>query len=91
MKSWEYSGFQVYAGEPISDADENARLFLARYLKKSPVSLECIHIKDTLPEPVVVYFKQRDDGDERYRTFSPLEFLAEQSIAPDSRALGLLA
>lgn len=44
--------------------DENARLFLARYLKKSPVSLEPIHIKDTLPEPSVVYFKQQDDGDE---------------------------
>lgn len=84
MKTWEHSGFQVYAGEPIAGDDENARLFLGRYLKKSPASLERIHLKDTLPEPSVVYFKQRDDGDERYRTSSPLEFLAElQQHLPD--------
>ena len=45
MKPWEQSGFQVYAGESISGADEDARLFLGRYLKKSPESLERIHSK----------------------------------------------
>ncbi len=34
MKSWEHSGFNFFAREPIGSDDKDAWLFLARYLKK---------------------------------------------------------
>ncbi len=40
MKSWEHSGFNVFAGEPTLEDDENARLFLARYFKIAPLAAE---------------------------------------------------
>ena len=79
MKSWEHSGFNVYAAEPISADDENARLFLARYLKKAPVAASRLSIDDSGLEPTVVYKKVTYDGEET-RCFSPLEFLAELSL-----------
>ncbi len=38
MRSWKHSGFHFYAGEPIEVDDADARLFLARYLKKPPLA-----------------------------------------------------
>jgi len=40
MLTWEHSGFHVFAGERILPDDSDSRRFLARYLKKSPISLE---------------------------------------------------
>ena len=82
MKSWQHSGFNFYAGEPIGADDENARLFLARYLKKAPLALERLSIDESSGEPIVRYVKQLNDlepGEEAERLFSPLEFLAELS------------
>ena len=82
MKSWQHSGFNLYSGEPIGGDDENARLFLARYLKKAPLSLERLSIDESSSEPTVRYVKQLGDsepGVNSEREFSPLEFLAELS------------
>ena len=82
MKSWQHSGFNFYAGEPIGADDENARLFLARYLKKAPLALERLSIDESSGEPIVRYVKQLNDLEPEEaveRVFSPLEFLAELS------------
>ena len=84
MKDWEHSGFNVFAGEPIGEEDENARLFLARYLKKAPLAAERLSIDESGREPVVRYVERLDAvpveegprGEEHVRCFSPLEFLA---------------
>ncbi len=39
MKSWEHSGFTVWFGDDIHPESEEQRLFIARYLTKSPISL----------------------------------------------------
>lgn len=83
MNNWEHSGFSVYAGEPIDPDNNNARLFVARYLQKCPISLKRLAIVDNGLLPTVRYKKILDDGEE-YRDFSPLEFLAElQEHIPD--------
>ena len=81
MRTWEHSGFNFFAGEPIGAEDKDARLFLARYLKKAPLALERLTIDESGTEPVVRYTKPPDDPekDEMMRSFSPLEFLAELS------------
>ncbi len=40
MKTWEHSGFSVFASNPIPPADKERLLFVARYLKRCPVSCE---------------------------------------------------
>jgi hypothetical protein len=81
MKTWEHSGFNFFAGEPIGGDDKDARLFLARYLKKAPLALERLSIDESGTEPVVRYTKPLDDTeqDEMMRNLTPLEFLAELS------------
>ena len=79
MKSWEHSGFAVHAAEPIAGNDQDARCFLARYLKKAPVALERLSIDDSGAEPVVSY-RHGGGEDERTRNFTPLEFLAELAL-----------
>ena len=84
MKSWAHTGFNVYAAEPIAGEDARARLFLARYLKKAPLSLARLRIDESGGVPVVVCRKELDDGESTEREFSPLEFLAElQQHVPD--------
>jgi hypothetical protein len=73
MLSWEHSGFNVWSGEPFTDPD--TRRFLGRYLKKSPVSLERMSIRD---DGKIGITRKTDDFDET-RLFDPLEFLAELS------------
>lgn len=75
MKTWEHSGFNFYAGEPTGAEDKDARLFLARYLKKAPLALERLSIDEDGTEPVVRYTKPNDE----MRNLYPLEFLAELS------------
>ena len=57
--------------------------FLARYLKRSPLSLERTTLLDSALSPTIRITKKLDDGD-IHRDFSPLEFLAElQQHIPD--------
>ena len=82
MKAWEHSGFNFFAGESMGAEDEDARLFLARYLKKAPLALERLSIDESGTEPIVRYTKPLDDAepsDEMMRSCLPLEFLAELS------------
>lgn len=76
MKSWEHSGFNVFAAESTPAENTDARQFLARYLKRSPLSLERMSIIKAGSEPKIRIVKKLDDG-ETHRDLSPLEFLAE--------------
>jgi len=78
MKCWEHSGFHVFVGEPVAADAEDARRFLARYLKKSPVMNPRLELLDSHDEPVVRVHKFTDEGSQT-REFEPLEFLAELS------------
>ena len=84
MRSWKHSGFNFYAGEPIATEDGEGRLFVARYLKKSPLVLSHLSVDESGTEPVVKYQSHPDDAaaDEKKEClFSPLEFLAALSVA----------
>ena len=76
MKSWEHSGFNVYSAESTPAENTDARLFLARYLKRSPLALERMSLIEAEPEPTIRIVKKLDDS-ESTRELSPLEFLAE--------------
>ncbi|MCB0328966.1 MAG: transposase [Bdellovibrionales bacterium] len=78
MKCWDHSGFHVFVGDPVAADDEDARRFLARYLKKSPVMNPRLELTQSEVEPVVRVHKFTDDGSQT-RDFEPLEFLAELS------------
>ena len=78
MKCWEHSGFHVFVGDPVSADDSDARRFLARYLKKSPVMNPRLEIMETDAEPIVRAQKFTDDSSQK-RDFEPLVFLAELS------------
>lgn len=78
MQSWEHSGFNVFSATPIEADDEQARMFVARYLKKSPLALDRLSINESAEKPTIVCTRKCDDGEDS-RFFSPLEFLAEIS------------
>lgn len=82
MRSWKHSGFHFYAGEAIQADDADARLFLARYLKKPPLSARRLSVDESQKNPVVNYRHPELDesGEQIVRSFSPLEFLAELSV-----------
>jgi hypothetical protein len=83
MKSWPHSGFSAFLGEPIDRTDTKQRLFVARYLKKCPISNERLSLTTHNGETVVALSTVRD-GKLNQRTFSVLEFLAElQQHLPD--------
>ncbi len=83
MRSWEHSGFNVFLAEPTPADNRDARLFLARYLKRSPLSLERTTLIESALTPTIRLTKILDDGD-LHRDLSPLEFLAElQQHIPD--------
>ena len=44
IKNWRHSGFNVYIGEPIVFIDQQSLLFVARYLRKCPLSNERLTI-----------------------------------------------
>ena len=84
MKSWPHSGFSAFLGEPIPADDAAQRLFVARYLKKCPVSNERLSLTAHNGDTIVTLSTVRD-GISSARTFSVLEFLAElQMHLPDS-------
>ena len=78
MLSWEHSGFNVHLGDPIPHTDTNQLLFVARYLRKCPVSNERITLRSPDQNCQVVYHSYKNNKHES-RSFSPLEFLAELS------------
>ena len=78
MRSWEHSGFSVYSAEPLEATNHDARRFVARYLKKSPIALERLFIDESGTVPKIVCTRKLDDSEDS-RSFSPLEFLAELS------------
>ena len=96
MRGWEHSGFQTFVGKPIPAGDADSRLFVARYLKKCPISLQRLELIETGSETVVRYHKIKD-GRHESRDFTPLEFLAAASShIPDqweqtTRYLGTLS
>jgi hypothetical protein len=85
MQSWRHSGFNAFVGEPFSD--EDARLFVARYLKKCPLSnkrLELIEESGEVGVEMTVRYHKITDDMATHRDFEPLEFLAElQQHIPD--------
>jgi hypothetical protein len=92
MKTWQHSGFNVWVGEPVDPTQSDARKFLARYLKKSPISLPrlaCdelsrVELIEHDAGPVVRINKVTDDGSCEFRDLAPLDFLAELSASiPD--------
>lgn len=76
MKSWEHSGFNVHIGEPIAATDTKRKLFVARYLKKCPVSNERLSLIEARGDPIIEYTAYKD-GVKSVRKFTPLSFLAE--------------
>lgn len=76
IRSWPHSGFNVFVGEPIAFADRKRLLFLARYLKKSPISNERLSIAECNGE-TTVHYSSFKDGVKQTRSFAPLAFLAE--------------
>ena len=80
MKGWTNSGFSVFASDPIEPEDRERLLFVARYLKRCPVSNERMVIDETDGDnPRVLYTSYKDGEVASTREFSPLEFLAELS------------
>lgn len=77
MRSWSYSGFNVWVGEDIMPEEQEERLFVSRYLVKCPLSLERLEILD---DRVSYSAKENREGEiPETKIFSPLEFLAEFS------------
>jgi hypothetical protein len=76
IKSWPHSGFSAFLGEPIAASDTKQRLFVARYLKKCPISNERLSLS-TQGGETTVSLRAGRDGKTSVRTFSVLEFLAE--------------
>ena len=72
----ERSCSNVFLAEPTPPDNRDARLFLARYLKRSSLSLERTTLLDSVLAPTVRITQKLDDGD-LHRDLSPLEFLAE--------------
>ena len=76
IRSWEYSGFHTYVGEPMPAEQKEARLFTSRYLKKSAVSNSRLELIEDGVSPIVRIHKNTDDHTS-HRDLDPLEFLAE--------------
>ncbi len=77
------SVLNVFLAESTPAENRDTRLFLARYLKRSPLSLERTTLIESTFNPTIRLTKILDDG-ELHRDLSPLEFLAElQQHIPD--------
>ena len=74
--SWEHSGFSVFVGERIEATDTKQRLFVARYLKKCPISNQRLSLTTHGKDTTVHLCASNKDNPVQERTFSLLEFLA---------------
>jgi hypothetical protein len=79
MNSWGNSGFSVFVGDRISPFDSERRKFLARYLKKSPLSNRRLELIET-PLDLTVRYHDLGSNLSCYKDFSPLEFLAALQV-----------
>lgn len=79
IKTWPHSGFSAFIGDAIAPTDKEQLLFVARYLKKAPISNERLSIVEENGE-AIVHYKSYRNGEESVRTFTPLEFLAQASL-----------
>ena len=92
--TWPHTGFSAYLGQVIEATDAKQRLYVARYLKKCPVSNKRLSLSTEHGETVVNLRAVRN-GQVQERKFTVLSFLAElQQHIPDlweqtSRFFGL--
>jgi hypothetical protein len=70
IKEQEYSGFNVWVGEQISGDDDEARMFMGRYLMRHPFSLSQIEVINNK----IVITSTKEEVDDWSGT--PLDFLA---------------
>jgi hypothetical protein len=70
LLTWQHSGFNVHAGEPVEPEEKQRREHLARYLARAPLALDKLTY---LPEEGKVLYGPRHDT----KLFHPLDFLAE--------------
>ena len=75
MNSWEHSGFSTHIGEAIPYSDISQLLFVARYLRKCPVSNERITLINPDSDCTVEFDSYKNDT-HKSKTFTPVEFLA---------------
>jgi len=74
IKEQEYSGFNVWVGEPISGDDDEARMFMGRYLMRHPFSLSQVQV---INNKIVITSTKEEVGD---WSGSSLDFLARLSL-----------
>ena len=74
IKKQEHSGFNVWVGDPISGDDEDARMFMGRYLMRHPFSLSQIGVTNN---KIVITSSKAEIDD---WSGSPLDFLARLSL-----------
>ena len=75
LLSWQHSGFSVFVGAPIQPMQTESRRRLARYLLKSPLSLERLGYD---PETCMVTYRSHKRGKDV--GMSALDFLAEIAV-----------
>ena len=73
--SSEHTGFSVFVGPAIEADDRKQRLFVARYLKKCPISNERLSVT-TRAGDTTVHLQGSNSDAPTERTFALLEFLA---------------
>ena len=75
-----HTGFSVYTSEPVEPDKADARRFIARYLKKSPIALDRLSLEELpLAEPEY----DSESGDSDYCSLSFSDDLAENLIDDD--------
>ena len=74
--SWEHSGFSTFIGETIESTYTKQRLFVARYLKKPPLSNERISFTTLGNDTIVHLTASNEDNTKQELNLSLLEFLA---------------
>lgn len=74
--SWEHSGFSAYLTPAIAATDTKQRLFVARYLKKCPISNERLSVTVQGKDTTVMLRASKEAAPIAEKSFSLLEFLA---------------
>jgi hypothetical protein len=76
MLQWPHSGFDAFTGQEIPGHDTESLENLAQYISKGPVSLQNLEYSDENHE--ACYRSEKiHPRHGQYRSFDPLEFLAE--------------
>jgi len=80
LLEWRHSGFNIFLGLPVEPWETASRRRIARYILKSPLSLERLHYDETSCR---VTYGSKKRGHER--SMSALDFLAELTVHVLSR------